>query len=236
MKRKRTIGILSRLLDFVLPRACAVCGCRLAITEEVICTSCNMHLPRTYYNKDMFENELAKLFWGQIPIERAVAMIYYEPHSPVSRIVYSLKYQGHPEIGDFIGRFMVAELSSSTFFEGIDIIVPVPLSKDRQRIRGYNQSEEIARGVSELTGIPLVCNIVKRTIFNDSQTQKHRWQRTENVEGVFSLCPHADIDGKHILIVDDVVTTGSTIISCAKEIKKGGTVKFSVLSFGFAKG
>ncbi len=233
---KRSIGIFRRLLDFISPRACVICGCRLGITEEVICATCNMHLPRTYYDKDPYENEMARLFWGQMPVERAFAMIYYEPHSQVSRMVHSLKYLGHPEVGDFMGRMMSAELLGSTFFDGIDMIVPVPLSRKRKRKRGYNQSREIARGISSLTGIPVADNIVRRARFVESQTQKHRWQRLENVDGVFRLRDNAHVDGKHILLVDDVVTTGATIISCAKEICRGGNVRFSVLSFGYAKG
>lgn len=233
---KRSIGILHRLLDFISPRACVICGCRLGITEEVICATCNMHLPRTYYDKNPYENEMARLFWGQMPVERAFAMIYYEPHSQVSRMVHSLKYLGHPEVGDFMGRMMSAELLGGTFFDGIDMIVPVPLSRKRQRKRGYNQSIEIARGISSLTGIPVADKIVKREKFVESQTQKHRWQRLENVDGVFRLCDNPSVDGKHILLVDDVVTTGSTIISCANEISRGGNVRFSVLSFGYAKG
>ena len=233
---KRAVGILHRLLDFISPRACVICGCRLGITEEVICTTCNMHLPRTRYDEDFYENDMARLFWGQMPVERAFAMIYYEPHSPVSRMVYSLKYLGHPEVGEFMGRMMSAELLGTTFFDGIDMIVPVPLSKKRQRKRGYNQSEEIARGISSLTGIPVANKVVKREKFVESQTQKHRWQRLENVDGVFRRCNNASVDGKHILLVDDVVTTGSTIISCANEISRGGNVRFSVLSFGYAKG
>jgi len=195
-----------------------------------------MHLPRTCYDKDLYENELARLFWGQIPLERAVAEIFYEPHSQVSRIIYSLKYLGRYETGRFIGRMMAAELLAGSFFDGIDMIVPVPLSGKRQRRRGYNQSFEIARGICALTGIPVACNVVRREIFHESQTQKHRWQRRDNVEGVFRFCPGADVDGKHILIVDDVITTGSTIISCAKEICKEHDVKFSVLAFGYTKG
>lgn len=233
---KRSIGIFRRLLDFISPRACVICGCRLGITEEVICATCNMHLPRTYYDKDPYENEMARLFWGQMPVERAFAMIYYEPHSQVSRMVHSLKYLGHPEVGDFMGRMMSAELLGSTFFDGIDMIVPVPLSRKRKRKRGYNQSREIARGISSLTGIPVADNIVRRARFVESQTQKHRWQRLENVDGVFRLRDNAHVDGKHILLVDDVVTTGATIISCANEICRGGNVRFSVLSFGYAKG
>lgn len=228
--------LLHRFVDFILPRACVVCGCRLGVTEEAVCTACNMTMPRTRYDADMYGNEMARLFWGHIPVERAVAMVCYEPQSPVSRIVYSLKYLGRHDVGGVIGRLMATEFMPGGFFEGIDMIVPVPLSKDRYRSRGYNQSMEIAEGIGEITGIPVVNDIVRRVTFTESQTKKHRWQRTENVEGAFRLCNGVDVGGKHILIVDDIVTTGSTIISCAEEIGRGGDVRFSILTFGYTKG
>lgn len=175
------------------------------------------------------------MFWGQIPIMRVAALFYYEPHSEVSHIIHSLKYFNHPETGEFMGRLLAEEIKANGFFEGIDIIMPVPLAKNRQRARGYNQSEEIARGISAVTGIPVVKNAVKRVSFKKSQTKMHRWQRLDNVKDVFEV-KNSDIPkGKHILLIDDIVTTGITIISCAQELMKCGNVRFSVLSLGFTK-
>ncbi len=229
------ISFWHRLLDLISPRLCVVCGRRLTVTEKVICAKCNFHLPRTDFHRNAYENEMAKLFWHQIPIERATAYFYYEPHSSTANIIYQMKYKDHPEIGEVMGRMMGKELMPSGFFDRIDGIIPVPLAKKRQRQRGYNQSVEIARGVSEVTGLPVFDKVVKRVSFKGSQTSLGRWERNENVEKVFELIDGATIQGKHLLIVDDVVTTGATVIACSKELVKANNIKISVLSLGLAK-
>lgn len=231
----KPISFWHRLLDLISPRLCVVCGERLAMTEEIICGKCNLHLPRTGFHRDAYENDMAKLFWGQLPIERAAALFYYESHAESANIVYELKYKNHPEIGEVMGRLMAKEIMASGFFDGIDGIVPVPLAKKRQRQRGYNQSLEIARGISEVTGLPICNQMVRRTIFKESQTSMGRWERNENVEHVFELADASAVRGQHLLVVDDVVTTGATVIACAKELVKAGGVSVSVLSLGFTK-
>lgn len=231
----KPISFWHRVLDLISPRLCVVCGQRLTVSEEIICSKCNFHLPRTGFQQDPYENEMAKLFWHQIPIERATALFYYEAHSETANILYELKYKSHPEIGEVMGRLVAKELQPSGFFDGIDGIVPIPLAKKRQRQRGYNQSLEIARGISEITCLPIQNKVVKRNAFEGSQTNKGRWERNENVEGVFELRDATAIQGKHLLIVDDVVTTGATILACAQELCKAGNVKVSVLAIGFAK-
>lgn len=231
----KPISFWHRLLDLISPRLCVVCNNRLTITEEIICSRCNFHLPRTGFHKDPYENEMAKLFWHQIPIERATALFYYESHAETANIIYKMKYKSHPEIGEVMGRLMAKELQPSGFFDGIDGIVPIPLAKKRQRQRGYNQSMEIARGISEITGLPIYNNVARRNAFEGSQTNKGRWERNENVEGVFELKDASAVQGKHLLIVDDVVTTGATVLACAKELCKADNVKVSVLALGFAK-
>ena len=231
----KPISFWRRLLDLISPRMCVVCGHRLTVTEEIICAKCNFHLPRTGFQTNAYENPLAKLFWVQIPIERASALFYYEAHSKTANIIYELKYKNHPEIGEVMGRMMGKELLLSGFFDGIDGIIPVPLAKKRQRQRGYNQSVEIARGVGEVTGLPILNQVVRRTNFKSSQTHLGRWERNENVETVFELIDGDAIRGKHLLIIDDVITTGATMIACAQQLVKAGDVKVSVLSLGFAK-
>ena len=231
----KPISFWSSLLDLISPRTCVVCGQRLSVSEETICSKCNLHLPRTGFQQDPYENIMAKMFWGQIPIERATALFYYEPHAETANILYEMKYKNHPDIGEVMGRLMARELQMSNFFEGIDGIIPVPLAKKRQRQRGYNQSHELAKGISEITGLPIYNKVVRRTVFEGSQTSLGRWERNENVEQVFELKDASTIQGKHLLLVDDVVTTGATIIACAKELCKAGGVRISVLSLGLAK-
>ena len=231
----KPISFWHRLLDLISPRLCVVCSHRLTVTEEVICARCNFHLPRTGFQHNAYENDMAKLFWGQIPIERATAFFYYEAHAETANILYELKYKDHPEIGEIFGRMFAAEIKSAGFFDGIDGIVPVPLAKKRQRQRGYNQSEEIAQGVSEITGLPIYNKVVKRISFKGSQTNKGRWDRQENVERVFDLIDAEAVSNKHLLLIDDVVTTGATCIACAKVLCQSANVRISILSLGFAK-
>ena len=228
------ISFWSRLLDLISPRLCVVCGNRLAVTEETLCSKCYLHLPRTDFANDLYENVMAKLFWGQIKLEKATALFYYEPHAETAQILYELKYKNHPEIGVVMGRMMAKELMKSGLFEDIDALVPVPLAKKREHERGYNQSLELAKGVSEVTGLPIANLVIRRTKFVGSQTKRGRWERNENVEHVFELVDD-HISDQHLLLIDDVVTTGATIIACAKEMQKASNVKISVLALGFAK-
>lgn len=228
------ISFWTRLLDLISPRLCVVCGNRLSITEETLCSKCNLHLPRTDFSRNLYENIMAKLFWGQIAIEKAAALFYYEAHAETANILYELKYKNHPEIGETMGRMMAKELKNSGLFDDIDAIVPIPLAPKRERQRGYNQSMELAKGISDVTGLPILNKVVRRTSFEGSQTHRGRWERNENVEHVFQLTD-SSISGKHLLVVDDVVTTGATAIACSKELLKASNVKISVLALGFAK-
>lgn len=229
------VSFWHQLLDLLAPRLCVVCGRRLSLTEQVLCVSCNMHLPRTGFHQDAYNNVMARLFWGIIPVERVAALFRYEAGSSVSNIIYNLKYHDQPEIGRVMGHLMAAEFSEAGFFGGIDAIVPVPLAKKRQRQRSYNQSLYIAKGISRATGLPIYDKVVCRTKFVQSQTQIDHWERQKNVENVFKLKDADAIRGRHILLVDDVVTTGATMAACARELLKAGDVRLSLLSLGFAK-
>lgn len=237
-----TLSILAKIIDLFFPRFCPMCGNRLAGGEECICLACNLRLPRTDTWRNPYENEMAKMFWHLIPIERACALFYFKSHSFASNIIYQLKYHHRPDIGFDMGKLLAQEGLRTDFFVGIDAIVPIPLTKKRMKERGYNQSLEIAKGISSLTHIPIDDGIVRRAVFQDSQTRKNRWARKENVEKVFEACPnHSSLEGKHLLLVDDVCTTGATILSCCEAIMKGDgnwqnrNIKFSVLSLGWAK-
>lgn len=231
----KPISFWHRLLDIISPRCCVVCGRRLSISEEVLCARCHLHLPRTDFHLSAYDNEMARLFWHLIPIQRAAALFYFEPHAETANLIYTMKYQYHPEVGEVMGRLTATEFQQAGFFDEIDEIVPIPLARSRQRQRGYNQSMEIARGVSAVTGIPVLDKAVRRLNFKGSQTHKGRWERQENVEEVFELTDPAALQGHHLLLVDDIVTTGATILACARELVKAGDVRISVLALGFAK-
>ena len=249
------LSILAKIIDLLFPRFCPICGNRLSGEEETICMACNLHLPRTNTWEDPYENEMSKLFWHQIPVEKACALFYYKGHAFSSNILYQLKYAHRPEVAINMGKLLAQEGIRVNFFDGIDGIIPIPLAPNRLKQRGYNQSEEIAKGIAELTHLPIYANIVQRTSFKESQTHKNRWQRLDNVSHVYELYPAylddgekdtkvPSIQGKHFLIVDDVCTTGATIISCCQALmneksqkeKNPRDLKFSVLTIGWATG
>ena len=240
-------SFLTRLFDLIAPRTCAVCGRRLSVTESVLCAACHLHLPLTRFWLSPYDNPMARLFWGQIPLagghdnqrpnsmERAAALFYYEPHAKPSKIIYNLKYHGHRNVAEDMGCIAAQTMMARGFFDGIDLLMPIPLTRRRQWSRGYNQSREIARGVSQATGIPVADGIVRRTAFAGSQTRKQAWDRKQNVESVFRLVAPQKVEHRHILIIDDVVTTGATVAACARQLCQADDVSISVLSLGFTK-
>ncbi len=227
--------MLRSVLDFISPRSCRICGNRLSVNEEEICTVCNWQLPRTHYAETAEDNPVARLFWGRLPLERAASWLYYQSQSPASRLIYELKYHGKGEIGEWLGRISATELMQNSFFEGIDVIVPVPITWRRKWQRGYNQSMEIARGISAVTGLKIVNGAVKRCHFNGSQTHLSSAERQRNVEGAFRLVRPERIAGKHILLVDDILTSGATLSACGEELAKAADVRISIMTIGFTK-
>ena len=225
----------SRILDFISPRQCVVCGQRLAPTERSLCSVCLLHLPRTTYQFTPDDNPMVQLFWHLTPIRHAAALLFYEPRSEIARIVYDLKYHDRPDIGEDMGRLMANEMQMAHFFDDIDVLLPVPLSRKRLRQRGYNQSEELARGISDVTHLPIVTNAVRRKHFVKSQTQLTRFERQENVTDMFELHDDRQLKGHHVLLVDDICTTGATLIACAEVMRHIEGIRLSILTLGFTK-
>ncbi len=225
----------TRFLDFISPRQCVVCGERLAPTERSLCSVCVLHLPRTTYQFTPENNPMAQLFWHLTPVERAAALLFYEPHSEMARLVYDMKYHDRPDIGEDMGRLMANEMQFARYFDGIDILLPVPLSRKRMRQRGYNQSEQLAIGISDITHLPVVTKALRRKHFVKSQTQLSRHERQENVDDMFELRDGSLLQDKHILLVDDICTTGATLMACIEVLKDIPGIHLSVLTLGFTK-
>lgn len=225
----------TRIVDFIAPRSCVICGRRLSPTERSLCSVCVLHLYRTTFQFTPEDNEMAQLFWGLLPVERTAALIYYEPRSETAALIYKLKYGHRPDIGEDLGRIMAEEMKPAGFLDGIDILLPIPLSKKRYWQRGYNQSEMLARGMSEVTGLPVITKAVRRTNFRQSQTSLTRKERQENVEGTFVLRHPELLENKHVLLIDDICTTGATLLACSEAIRFVKGIHISILTLGFTK-
>ena len=215
--------------EILIPRTCEVCQNRLYAGESIVCSKCASSLERTLW-RGREGNGIERIMWEKIPIKRANATFRYDRATNSEEVLFALKYRSQRHLGRYLGRCMAQDLEGTDFFSGIDAIVPIPLSRERQQKRGYNQSELIARGLEEATGIPVRCDIVKRIVDNESQTRVSPQKREENVRGIFKVCTEEDLSRMHLLIVDDVLTTGSTIMSCGKELAKCGCNAISVLT------
>ena len=224
---------LQAFLHLFYPRQCVVCGAALQEGEEVMCLACNMNMPRTDYHLKP-DNRMEQLFWGKMPLERAASYFFYHKQSPYAHLIHRLKYDGRRDVGKAMGRLLAAEIQPSGFFRDIDVIVPVPLHPDKQRQRGYNQSECIARGVAAVTGIPVDTTSVERLRHTVTQTHQSVYGRWENVQGVFTLRSSGRFAGKHVLLVDDVLTTGATLTACVDAFAGLEGVRFSVLTLSVA--
>lgn len=209
------------------PHICEACGGALSKNEGAICTKCLFDLPRTDFSK-FIENPLTELFAGRIKVEKATALFNFHKGSRFRGLLHSLKYRNKPEIGVILGKELGSEMVKTRNFEDIDILIPVPLHANRQKQRGYNQSEMIAKGISQITKIPLVCDNLVRSVETTTQTKMNKEERWRNVSGKFQINRPRDLETKHILLIDDVITTGSTLEACGEELLKIYGVKLSI--------
>lgn len=225
---------LNDLLSLLFPRLCQACGNHLVRNEEVICTACLLDMPLTGFHLQR-ENALEQSLWGRCYAERAAAWAYYRRGGKMQHLVHRLKYSGIKEVGSYLGRYYGTILLDSGFMEDIDWLVPVPLHPSRQRKRGFNQAEIICRGISDSTGVPLLPDALLRKKRSDTQTRKSRVERWENVENIFAAGTALLPDESHLLLVDDVITTGSTIESCVNILHEQGRIKVSVAALAVAE-
>lgn len=221
---------MKRLVDFLFPRYCPVCGERLRRDEGLMCLSCNVHLPRTGYFEKNDNNPVIKKYSHEPRIKKAASFLFHHSGSDNAHIVYSMKYFGNYAACEKMGRIMALETQPSGFFDGIDAVIPIPLSFFREYRRGYNQSYHLAKGISSVTGIPVLRNVLMRRHFESSQTKLDVQEREANVKFAFSLRDPRQIEGKHVLLVDDVITTGSTTMSAAEIVLQAEGTTISIVS------
>lgn len=223
------------IVDIIFPRVCTVCHKSLVEGEDIMCLDCLFNLPRTNLHT-RHPNELTdRLFSLKAPIERGTSLYHYVADTPYVQLIHDAKYNRRPRVGRRLAEMHSREIAESGFFEGIDVIIPIPLHFTKLLKRGYNQSEEIARGISDATGIPVGDNLVavKR---HSTQTRKNATERRLNSIGSFKVIYPEELDGLHALIVDDVITTGSTILAGLEAIHAASpTTRLSVYSLGLSK-
>ena len=221
------------LLNLMFPNLCIVCGENLLHNEQHLCLSCLHNIPRTNFHL-VLDNPIEKRFWGKVPIKRATAFFFFQKGSPFQKLLHCLKYKGNKEVGKILGKFAASDLFDSAEFQSIDLIIPVPLHPKKLKKRGYNQSEWIGIGLSEILGKPQDTISLIRVRENTTQTKKSVFERYENTEGIFELSNKTSLIGKHILLVDDVLTTGSTLEACIRSLLQIEGVNVSVFTLAMA--
>ncbi len=219
-------------INLLFPKLCMACNNTLLKNESVICTSCIVNLPKTNYHLDN-QNPMQKIFWGRLPIETTASYYYFNKGNKVQHLLHQLKYKGAKQVGEKIGILYGYELIESPSFKDIDYIVPVPLHPKKFKIRGYNQSEWFANGLSKSMEKPCHTTLLFRKKHSETQTKKSRFNRWENVSEIFDISDPSIVEGKHFLLVDDVITTGATIEACARPFIEHNA-KVSVVSIACA--
>jgi ComF family protein len=226
--------LIQQFIALLYPRQCEACGASLHHREQVLCLDCLYHLPRTNYWNEA-GNNVEKLFWGKIRLERVCALFFFNKGSRYRHLLHKLKYAGKKNIGIELGRRLGMELKSAALYQTVDTIIPVPLHPKKQRKRGYNQSTQIAIGIAEATGWELDTQTVFRQQFTETQTRKTRLDRWRNVAEVFAVKDSGAVHGKHVLLVDDVITTGATIEACAQHLLNIEGCRVSVAALACVK-
>lgn len=221
------MSVFNDLLSLFFPQLCAGCNTSLVKGEDILCLNCLADLPKNNFS-DGKENPFALTFMGRINYCYATSCYCFDKGGKVQHILHQLKYKGRKDIGYKLGLMFGLELIQQTQFAEIDAILPVPLHPRKQRSRGYNQSMEICRGISESMNRPIISGNLIRKVYTPSQTKKGRYERWENVSGIFRVKNSNVLSGKHLLLVDDVVTTGATIEACSEPLLKIPGVKLSI--------
>jgi ComF family protein len=224
----------SALLHLIFPKICMFCGHDLIINEVGFCRFCTDSLPYTNFHRQK-ANKIEQLFWGRIPIEQATSFLYFTKGGVVQKLLHVIKYQQQTDLAIKMGEMMARQLQVGGWLSDIDLIVPVPLHPKKQKQRGYNQSEMLARGFSSVTKIPIDTNLLKRSIYTSTQTRKGRYDRYLNMDSVFGIDETDNHVFRHILIIDDVITTGATLEGCAMALQQIHGARISIATLAFAK-
>jgi ComF family protein len=220
------------LKHLFFPHICKSCFAEIAQQDQYICARCLEELPFTGFIK-MDVNPVEKIFFGRVPIEAATSLFYFTSTSIVQKLIHQIKYKGQQQLAVYLGKMMGREINSSLKFTGLDLVVPLPLFKSREKQRGYNQAALLAKGISETTNLPLAENALKRIKASPTQTRKSRAERWQNVEGLFTVSGNLG-ENRNILLVDDVITTGATLDACASALLEVKDTRVSIITLAYA--
>lgn len=227
-------SLFQDLAHLLFPRLCNACNRSLLKGEYVLCLTCCSDLPYTDFH--LYEhNLLAKQFWGKTHLHSAMALLYFNKGGKTQKLIHNLKYKQQTDIGLFLGRKIGESLLSSVNCQNIDVIIPVPLHPGKERKRGYNQSKYLAMGIAEVIGVPVNTKALIRTRLTKTQTKKDRYTRFKDLNSTFKVTMSESLVNKHILLVDDVITTGATLEACAMELQKHAIQKLSIAAAAYVK-
>lgn len=225
--------ILNGFWSLLYPHLCLICGQAGLTREEQVCLTCHYHLAKT---KDWIqkENAFTERFWGRLQIENGAAYYQFVKGGLTQSLLHQLKYNGKKDLGIYVGQLFGSVLKEGNYFNGVDMIIPVPLHSKKQHIRGYNQSTLFAKGLAQELGIPFREKILIRTLNASSQTQKTRMERFNNMVAAFEVTAPQLIINQHILLVDDVLTTGATLEACGSCLLKVPGTRLSMATIARA--
>ncbi len=221
------------LMHFFFPHICAGCGSDLILQEQTVCIQCHTSIPETGF-ATIAGNPIEKIFYGRLPVVAATSSYFFTKDAALQNLIHALKYKGQQEVGFQLGKWMGLQLNASGRFNTIDALIPMPLFPERERKRGYNQAAVLCHGIAEITGIPVETNWFGRNKATATQTRKGRNERWENVHDSFSVMDLQKPQGKHILLVDDVITTGATLEACGTCITSIPQTKLSIATLAWA--
>ncbi len=224
--------IKDSFLHLLFPHLCAGCGRDILNETSALCMRCISSLPETRFELHP-ENPVEKIFWGRLPLVGATAQFYFTKESLMQHLMHQFKYRRNRELGLQLGKMMGEQIKNSGRFEA-DVLVPLPLFPAREKRRGYNQANVLCEGMSIAMNIPVMDKVITRPQHTETQTKKGRIERWKNMEGKFVLSNPASISHKHILLVDDVITTGATLEACGHELLKAEGICLSVATLCMA--
>ena len=215
------------------PQLCGACDVPLAKGEEHLCFNCRLELPFTNF-ETIKDNPVEKIFYGRVDINFATSLLYFSKGEKVQNIMHNIKYNEQKELAVFMGGIFGERLQNNSYLKDVTTIIPVPLHPQKQHLRGYNQSSLFAEGINEIMNVELSIDILRRDIHTETQTKKTRIERWENVENAFVIKKPNTLEHKHILLIDDVLTTGATLEACAQTLMKNNNCKVSIATVAFA--